>query len=485
MRITKWFLICNGNQYSIEEVVFKMRTKKHIASTVLCCAALAVPISTLCMTALSASAYDYADIVDVSVTESNEYFSVKDGKLYTAKSGYFGVIAEFSDNVFTYVSQGYQMQSDSLESAVTELTGYGLAQYDSDGFVQTLNGEVKNLYILYGTDSSEVTAMYKMKTEGYTIETEPVAKPYFWVQPNKEKTEASTEGVVVYSVRARMGYDKMTSWDDVDVPDETLPHLERAVCKTHADEEGYSNWASVDGFDAGTYYDEFDVYFYANGTYTLSVTDTAGNYTYYELEVDGVGDNAVVENPYDGLDLTAPKLTIDVPSGKVPEGSVVKVKVTSDEPCVMLIGGECFGSTDNPVTEAVFEAAYNSRFDVVATDLHHNTTQTSFEVTNFDETLSPTNSNGEPMPDDKNPFDPSKRDTYWETANLSNDNIDGGNDGGNGGSNTGNLPQTGKDAPNDGVNVPLVAGSVSVGIAAVGGALYAFRKKIFKRGGAK
>ncbi len=261
-----------------------------------------------------------------------------------------------------------------------------------------------------GTDSSEVTAMYRMNTEGYTVETKPVAMPYFWVQPNKEKTEASTEGVVVYSVRARMGYDEMTSWDDVTVPDETLPHLERVVCKTQDDEDGYSNWASVDGFDAGTYYDEFDVYFYANGTYTLSVTDTAGNYTYYELEINGVGDNAVIENPYDGLDLTAPKLTIDVPSGKVPEGSVVKVKVTSDEPCVMLIGGECFGSTDNPVTEAIFEAYYNSSYSVVATDLAHNTTQTSFTVENFVES-----SIYEDIDETggRNPYDPSNRDNFW------------------------------------------------------------------------
>ena len=62
MCITKWFLICNGNQYSIEEVVFKMRTKKHIASMALCCTALAVPIMTYGSAGLAVSALDYSSI---------------------------------------------------------------------------------------------------------------------------------------------------------------------------------------------------------------------------------------------------------------------------------------------------------------------------------------------------------------------------------------------------------------------------------------
>lgn len=39
-----------------------MRTKKHIASTVLCCAALAVPIMTYGSAGLAVSALDYFNI---------------------------------------------------------------------------------------------------------------------------------------------------------------------------------------------------------------------------------------------------------------------------------------------------------------------------------------------------------------------------------------------------------------------------------------
>ena len=94
--------------------------------------------------------------------------------------------------------------------------------------------------------------------------------------------------------------------------------------------------------------------------------------------------SAEVVDPFEGIDTKVPVLSVAIPDTKdVQEGSLVQVKVTSDEPCVMLIGGVSYGTIESPVTEAVFEAQYNGRFTVIATDLDNNTVQKSFTVDNF------------------------------------------------------------------------------------------------------
>lgn len=359
---------------------------------------------------LTDSSIDYLNIPEIDVEDSNEFFTVNDHKVQAKVIGYFGVIYEERDG-YLFASHGIQFSESSIEAAVNTYVSESLEYCDVAQTICGLSNLEKTIYIVYSESGTEADAVYKVHSDGYTVEAEPVDKPSFWVIRNDEKTAERTDGVIVYSVRAKMGYEAISSWDDTAIHDgEFTASLRRAFCQTDPDEDGNSNWAYIDGFDAGTYYDEFDIYFAANGEYTLTVSDSACAIAYLTFEVTDVGENIVCESPYDGLDLTAPKLTIDVPTGEYPEGSVVKVKVTSDEPCVMIIGGEFFGSIDEPVTEAIFEAYYNSSYSVVATDLAHNTAQTAFTVENFvegsvygyvDEISG------------RNPYDPSNRDNFW------------------------------------------------------------------------
>lgn len=366
---------------------------------------------------LTDSSIDYSNIPEIDVEDSNELFTVVDHSVQVKVEGYFGVIYENPDG-YCYMSKGFQCVESSIEDAVNAFASDGFGHYTASAVIHNLGSAEENFFIVFSENGHDVGKVYKVHSDGYTVETKPVDKPSFWVILNEEKTAERTDGVVVYSVRAKMGYDSISSWDDTAIHDgEFTASLYNAVCRTEPDENGNSNWATIDGFDAGTYYDEFDVYVAANGTYTLTVSDSNHSIAYLTFEVTDVGKNITFDDPYEGLDLTAPKLTIEVPTGEYPEGSVVKVKVTSDEPCVMLIGGKFFGSIDAPVTEAIFEAYYNSSYSVVATDLAHNTTQTSFTVENFvessiyediDETGNIDETGG------RNPYDPSNRDNFWD-----------------------------------------------------------------------
>lgn len=467
-----------------KEVVFKMRTKKHIASAAICCAALAIPLVTQCPVGISVAALDYTDIVEFNASDENDYFSLSDNEFIAKKSGYYGVIVGNSNGSYSYVTCGCQETATTLEDAVSSyIASKGIPLQEIGGRFYSLAPYEAVYYIMYSNDGVTADYICKAVYDGSNIDAEPVATPQFWAKPNAEKTAARDDGAVVYSVRAKMDYDAFESWDDTSVPQGVLLRtLDSVSCRTRPEDDTPVFYAAVDGFDSGTVYDEFDICFFSNGVYTLYVSDSSGAYSYLDIEVTSVSNEVHVDNPYENLDLTAPKLTIEVPDGDYLEGSTVKVKVTSDEPCVMLIGGEAFGDSDNLVTEAIYEATYNARYSVVATDASFNTTQTSFEVSNFVAIEDATDENGIEI--GVNPYTPDKRATYWETANLSNPNGDIG--GANDAAGTGKLPQTGEEITEEsGVNVPLVVGSSFAGLAAVGGFLYAFRKKIFKRGGAK
>ena len=462
-----------------------MRTKNRIASTLLCCAALAIPIVAPANLGITAFAVDSPAVEDSDSAKDYGIFSLSGGELIAKKAGYYGIVLTDDTGSFYYSSEGIMMSAPTLDEAATAVVSSdSFAPFVEGDVFATLTSEASTVYVVFSPDGETAETILKVASEGTSSEEPTVATPQFRIRLNEEATAARTDGAAVYTVRAKMDYDKFSSWDDIEVPAEELNVLSSVSCSKAPDEEGYTAWASVEGFEEGTTYDEFEIYFFEDGMYTLYINDSAEGYAYLEFEVTEVSDDIIVEDPYEGIDLKAPELTISIPDDKnVAEGSVVQVKVTSNEPCVMLIGGETFGTIDNPVTEAVFEAAYNGRYTIVATDLDFNTAEKAFTVENF-VTEDSTDASGEST-GGKNPFNPNNRDEYWDTADL--DNLSHGNGSGNNGSGVTKLPQTGDEVAPDknGVNVPLVAGVASMGIAAVGGAFFAFRKKLFKRGGAK
>lgn len=103
------------------------------------------------------------------------------------------------------------------------------------------------------------------------------------VRYNEEKTKARNDGTAVYTVRAKIDFDDFESWDDISVPDCDLYTLQSVVCKGDPNAEGAYSEADIEGFDAGTTYDEFNLIFYGNDLYHLSVLDS--NYGYCRLDL--------------------------------------------------------------------------------------------------------------------------------------------------------------------------------------------------------
>lgn len=302
------------------------------------------------------------------------------------------------------------------------------------------------------------------------IEVMPI--PQFRVKFNEYATAGRTDGTAVYTVRAKIDCNKFASWDDTEVPVvEDMGVLWDVSCSEDA-ETGSSAKASIEGFDKGTIYDEFELYFFKNGLYTLYVRDSKGAYSYLEMNVTEVSTDVRMEDAYEGIDRKAPGLAVEIPNlSQVAGGMAVQVRITANEPCVIQVGGEIFGTAENPVKEAIFEAFYNGEFSAVATDLDHNTTQKFFIIESFSE--------GDASADNgRNPYNPINRDNYWEPAEFDN-NI---NFGSNNSYKASSLPQTGVHSKS---NMKAVLFVVCGCIAVILGIAAALTKKFGKKGGVK
>lgn len=330
--------------------------------------------------------FDLNNVDTIYSNDENMYFRVDGQDLYAKKKGYYAVVYASKDGYYRTYTWGIEEQYTTLEEAVTGLKeNEGLALSDPDiSFHYFSDGST--FYVIYSEDGLEVNYALKVIDEE---ETPPAVTkdiyPRFLVRYNEEETKARNDGTAVYTVRAKIDFDDFESWDDISVPDCDLYTLQSVVCKGDPNAEGAYSEADIEGFDAGTTYDEFNLIFYGNDLYHLSVLDSNYGYCRLDLNVTEVKTtSAEVVDPFENIDTKAPVLSVTIPDTKdVQEGSLVQVKVTSDEPCVMLIGGISYGTIENPVTEAVFEAQYNGRFTVIATDLDNNTAQKSFTVANF------------------------------------------------------------------------------------------------------
>lgn len=456
-----------------------MILKQRIAS-IACCALLTVAYTTGTNTSEVIRAYDFATVTEQATFDTNEYFSVDTDNIITVKKdGYYQVVYT-SDNGYcrTYVG-GYEETYETIEKASDALTA-------SKQFLKLSAGEElqrmtdgSTYYVLYGETDSEVKHAIRVVDE--EDEKKPVAESAcarLIYKLNEEATASRTDGAVVYTVRAKVDYKPFDSWDDTSVPSTPTAVLSSVTCMSDTHESGTRSKARIDGFVSGTGYDEFNLIFVSNDTYTLYIRDADGGYSYATLEITDVKIPDVPSgNPFENLDTKAPDLKIRIPVSSVADGDTVEVRITSDEPCVMMINGVSYGTILEPITEAIFNAQYNGKYTVVASDIDSNTTQKTFNITNFPDSADGSTPDGSinngASANGKNPYDPANRDKYWGTAEL-NTPIK---------TNSGykpvakKLPQTGK-SETDGANtIAYMLGRITPYIVLAGGVVLLVLKK--------
>jgi len=456
-----------------------MMLKKRIVS-IACCALLTVASTMGIGAGDMIKAYDFTAVTEQSTFDNNDYFSVNTDNVITVKKdGHYQVVYASADGYFrTYVG-GYEEEYSTIAEASDALLA------SKQFFKLTAGEELERMtdgstyYVLYSETEVEVNHAIKVIDEKDAEE--PVAESAcarLIYDYNKEATEARTDGAVVYTVRAKVDYKPFDSWDDTATPSTPVPVLDSVICRSDKHENGSRSVAKIEGFESGTAYDEFNLVFVSNDIYNLHVRDVDGGYSYATLNITDVKTPDVPSgNPFENLDTKAPDLKIRIPVSSVADGDTVEVRITSDEPCVMMINGVSYGTILEPITEAIFNAQYNGKYTVVASDIDSNTTQKTFNIANFPDSAngsSPDGSiNNSASANGKNPYDPANRDKYWGTAEL-NTPIK---------TNSGykpvakKLPQTGK-SETDGANtIAYMLGRITPYIVLVGGVVLLVLKK--------
>ncbi|MBO5424698.1 MAG: hypothetical protein J6A25_04220 [Lachnospiraceae bacterium] len=362
-----------------------------------------------------------------STFDSNDYFSVDTNNIVTVKKdGYYQVVyLSYDGYCRTYVG-GIERTYETIEEATDALFA------DKQFFKLAMGTELQRMvdgstyYVLYSETGTEVTKAIKVIDEEDAKDPVPEsACARLIYKLNEEATASRTDGAVVYTVRAKVDYKPFDSWDDTTFPDGSIPALDGVVCRSDKHENGTRSVARVEGFESGVGYDEFNLVFVSNDTYALYVRDTRGGYSYATLEITDVKTPDVPSgNPFENLDTKAPDLKIQIPVSSVADGDTVEVRITSDEPCVMMINGVSYGTTLEPITEAIFNAQYNGKYTVIASDIDSNTTQKTFNITNFPDSADEQNTNkntgSDAVANGTNPYDSANRDTYWGSAELNN-----------------------------------------------------------------
>lgn len=339
-----------------------------------------VIISAICLAIMSCmpttvSAYELKENPTVSLEELNgEIFRVAEDGIYTTKSGYY-LRGYKTGDTYNVMAGAFNAEGETIEEALER--SY-IPNAECEG----------NEYLLpvYKTDDLEYFLLYSEDGENFSMYEVNLPKQESDYKPAYVYVEYTNEGIkdnkVVYDFL--MKYDTADFNTNRGIETETGIYISDITARNYFGENGESyTFGEFTGYDPTVRSQLLHAKceFTSNGIYTVVIGASNGQVCSFDLEVTGIDKSEHI----DLGDTTAPNITVDVPTEKVPARSKVDIKVSIDEDGYLKIGTSIYEVKANEVV--TYTVLDNRTVKISATDKSKNKNSATTEVIidNFEE----------------------------------------------------------------------------------------------------
>lgn len=335
-------------------------------------------ISAICLAIISCmpttvSAYELKEYPTVSLEELNgEIFKVAEDGIYTAKQGYYLIGYKYDDGHVEVVAGGIRTDGNAFDEVLTDKELVEEAKFEEGQYITSARTSSDNNCILLYSEDGENFELFEV-----TLSKKEEQKPaYVYVEYTNEGIK---DNKVVYDFL--MKYDTADFNTNRGIETETGIYISDITARNYFG-ESYT-FGEFTGFDqsAKSQLLHAKCEFTSNGVYTVVVRASNGQVCSFDLEVTGIDKSEHI----DLGDTTAPNITVDAPTEKVPARSKVDIKVSIDEDGYLKIGTSIYEVKANEVV--TYTVLDNRTVKISATDKSKNKNSATTEVIidNFEE----------------------------------------------------------------------------------------------------
>lgn len=399
-----------------------MRKIHKYISALLCVSTLSLPMvygtgynfgnSILSAEAISVGGIDS---IDINVDADNDYFSLEDTGLLIKKDGYYSCAYKLGNQ---FIGLDFSGDISEARDTVEETIDWVRLSVNDVWGIEYIGSDFCIVYSEDGTNITSVLSVTALKDDTDHTVTPPSVDSVI-------EEETSEYVKVTFSANANGGK----------LMDSTLYKL--------GEDNDYHFYSTIDTFDGCTEADDFEYYFYENGTFQLIVRDDCSGTNTTNIEIRGIDTSVKIDDEF--ADFTPPELTVSMDNiTGLTAGTPYYIKAYTDEVCSIVIAN----TTTKGVLEATGVVYANGEYTIKAIDSWNNVTTKTVLVTAFGDGS---------LPEDKapsgvvneNPLVNADRDTFWEDVasgkidTLNNDYKDSSSTLSSNGSRS-ELPKTGK-----------------------------------------